>query len=62
MRNHVRVQYKPARYHQGGECVVVRRDPRAIGRDFRAYVGDDLMAVSRYVEHRIAQGVHWSQV
>ncbi len=62
MRNHIRVKYKPARYHQGGECIVVQKPDRALGRDFKAYVSDDLLQVSKYVEDQMARGKRWDQI
>ena len=54
--NHIRVKYKPATYHKGGEPVCVRRCTRNLGREFRAYVSDDLGALWMYAQNRINFG------
>ncbi len=62
MRCHVRVQYRPAMYHQGGEPVAVRRKSRNIGRAFRAYVSDSVESLAAYVKDQMARGVRWERI
>lgn len=55
-RSYIRVKYRPATYHQGGEPIVVKRKPRNLGRAFVAYVSDDIVALWQYTEHRLLFG------
>lgn len=52
----IRVKYKPCRYHQGGEMLVLKRKRRNLGREFRAYVSDDIGSLWQYTEHRLLFG------